>query len=132
MLPGGKRDILVVDGNEDMLIALEWLLEGEGYRPTTAWSGREGLALLRSQRFDLVLLDNHLPDLDYRDILKALQRAPCNTPVIVMQSAEPAVGEADQETALGACGLVNKQMPHQISEAISKCLSLVARTGVGR
>ena len=128
MPPGERKNILVVDSDEDMLIALEWLLDGEGYHVTTAWSGRECLALLRSAKFDLVLLDDHLPDLNCREMLRALHHEQNTTPVIVMHGVESKDNEVDQSLSWGACDVVNKQIPHEISQAINKCLLPVTLT----
>lgn len=56
--------ILIVDDDEAVLIALEHILEGEGYRTVTAWSGREALHLAEDGQFDLVLVDEHLSDVE--------------------------------------------------------------------
>lgn len=64
--------ILIVDDDEDVLIALERLLESEGYNTATAWSGKEALDLSRKSRFDLLLVDEHLADVDAAALLEAL------------------------------------------------------------
>jgi len=56
--------ILIVDDDEDVLIELERLLEGEGYSTATAWSGQEALALSEKLQFDLLLVDEHLANVD--------------------------------------------------------------------
>lgn len=56
--------ILIVDDDEDVLIELEHLLEGEGYSTATAWSGQEALALSGKLQFDLLLVDEDLADVD--------------------------------------------------------------------
>jgi CheY-like chemotaxis protein len=65
--------ILIVDDDEDVLIALERLLEGEGYNTATAWSGKEALALSQSSKFDLLLVDEHLGDVEIATLWDALQ-----------------------------------------------------------
>jgi CheY-like chemotaxis protein len=64
--------ILIVDDDEQVLIALERLLEGEGYSTATAWSGREALALSEKARFDLLLVDEHVADVDFDALRKGL------------------------------------------------------------
>jgi CheY-like chemotaxis protein len=54
--------ILIVDDDQDVLIKLEHLLESEGYRTVTAWSGKEALALSETVDFDLLLVDEHVGD----------------------------------------------------------------------
>ena len=56
--------ILIVDDDQDVLIELEHLLESEGYSTATAWSGQEALALSEKLQFDLLLVDEHLADVD--------------------------------------------------------------------
>ena len=63
-----------MDDDEHVLIALERLLEGEGYRTATAWSGREALALLESADFDVLMIDEHLCDVDANTLLNELMR----------------------------------------------------------
>lgn len=66
--------ILIVDDDEDVLIALERLLEGEGYTTATAWSGKEALALSKESKFDLLLVDEHLGDVEAATLWEALQQ----------------------------------------------------------
>jgi DNA-binding response OmpR family regulator len=63
-----------VDDDEDVLIELERLLEGEGYVTATAWSGREALALSESLQFDLLLVDECLGDVESNALWEELQR----------------------------------------------------------
>lgn len=55
---------MVVDDDRDVADSLEMLLEAEGYRVRVAYDGREGLALVRDTRPDLVVLDVEMPLLD--------------------------------------------------------------------
>jgi CheY-like chemotaxis protein len=66
--------ILIVDDDEEVLIALERVLEGEGYRTATAWSGQEALTLAERERFDLLLLDDDLSDLEVTALCAELLR----------------------------------------------------------
>ncbi len=69
--------ILIVDDDERVLIELERLLEGEGYITATAWGGRQALELSETTRFDLVLVDEHVGDLEPAALLEGLkQRQP--------------------------------------------------------
>lgn len=66
--------ILIVDDDQDVLIELERLLEDQGYSTTTAWSSQEALALADQLRFDLLLVDDHLGDIDRGTLLDELAR----------------------------------------------------------
>ena len=80
--------ILIVDDDEDVLIALERLLEDQGYRTVTAWSGQEALSLLNSQSFDLLLLDRGLPDLDPSEVLQRARAGRPTTSCIMLRGTE--------------------------------------------
>ena len=56
--------ILYVEDDVDIQEALQEILEAAGYRVTIASTATEGLSLLRSQRFHLVISDYNLPDLN--------------------------------------------------------------------
>ncbi len=74
-----KKRILVIDDDEQALISLERLLENEGYETTVAWGGQEGLALLRSNVFDLVLLDDYLRDIEHEEIFGEIRAMASST-----------------------------------------------------
>jgi CheY-like chemotaxis protein len=76
--------ILIVDDDEEALIALERLLEGEGYHTTTAWSAKEALALSDRVKFDLLLVDEHGADVNFDALLAELrQRQPGALPLVL-------------------------------------------------
>src|SRR5262249_7375532 len=59
-LPG----ILIVDDNEDNRYTLQLMLESDGHeRITCATGGNEAIALIKKEKFSLVLLDLMMPDL---------------------------------------------------------------------
>jgi CheY-like chemotaxis protein len=56
--------LLVVDDDPSFLRALVTLLRRDGYAVDTATSGEQALAQLQERRYDALLYDLHLPDLD--------------------------------------------------------------------
>ena len=69
-----SRRVLVVEDEPHIreLVALHLRLEG--WTPELADNGHAALDRLRSERFDLVILDIMLPGLDGLTVLKALRR----------------------------------------------------------
>ena len=66
--------LLVVDDNEDNRYTLTRRLKREGYTNlTTANDGREALELLRSKKFDLMLLDIMMPEMNGYEVLEQLK-----------------------------------------------------------
>ena len=57
--------ILIVDDNDDNRYTLQLLLEADGHeRIASAVGGNEAIALLNKEKFNLVLLDMMMPDLN--------------------------------------------------------------------
>jgi phosphoserine phosphatase RsbU/P len=75
--PSGTRArLLVVDDNEDNRYTLTMRLQLEGYEDITAADdGESALELLRTQDFDLVLLDVMMPKIDGYQVLQRLRAA---------------------------------------------------------
>lgn len=69
-----KGRILAIDDEEFFRHLYRDLLEGEGYYLRTAASGREGLACLRGEEFDLVVTDLNMPELDGLAVTEAIRR----------------------------------------------------------
>jgi DNA-binding response OmpR family regulator len=66
--------VLVVEDEVNLLVALEYNLNSAGYDVLTAEDGENGLALARSEKPDLVILDVMLPKLDGFEICRILRR----------------------------------------------------------
>lgn len=116
-----RKSILVVDDDEHALIVLEALLENTGYDTTTAWSEQSALELLRSRKFDLVLLDDFLPDCR-EGFLTQMERLGIRTPVVVMQSTQPTLHATVRFASLGASDVVSKWSLGELLKAIGSCL----------
>jgi hypothetical protein len=70
----GKPSVLVIDDDEVDCIRVERMI-GSGYSVQHATDASSGLALLRSEQFDCVLLDYRLPDSDGLDLLAQIAEA---------------------------------------------------------
>ena len=96
--------MLVVDDNEDNRYTLTRRLTREGYtNVTTANDGRQALELLQSRRFDLVLLDIMMPELNGYQVLEHLKASPelRHLPVIMISAIEE-IGSVVRCIELGA------------------------------
>ncbi len=85
-----KEKILVVDDDPDIVDALTMILESQGYRVVTASNGIEGLANLKAEKPDLVILDLLMPKMDGFTVFRKLQEPEWedyrNTPVLILTS----------------------------------------------
>lgn len=65
--------ILVIDDDPDILDALAMILQSQGYQVVTARDGVEGLANLKAEKPDLMILDLLMPKMDGFAVCKELQ-----------------------------------------------------------
>jgi len=67
------KKILAVDDDPDILDAVSMILESQGYEVVTARDGVEGLANLKAEMPDLMVLDLLMPKMDGFAVCKELQ-----------------------------------------------------------
>ena len=67
-----SEKILIVDDDPDILDALTIILEAQGYQVSTARDGVEGLATLKAEQPDLLILDLLMPKMDGFAVCKEL------------------------------------------------------------
>ncbi len=79
-----QHSILVVEDNEDLVMGLKDLLHHDGYAVTVADTVAGAIELVRSHRFNAILLDLGLPDGDGLVILKESQRLDPSLPVVIV------------------------------------------------
>src|SRR5688572_2052209 len=76
--------ILVVEDEPRVSSLLARGLAANGFTTEVAENGESALALARSGRFDLVILDVGLPKLDGFDVLRELRAAKETIPVVIL------------------------------------------------
>jgi len=85
-----KKTILTIDDQADIRRLVRMTLEYDGYTVLEACEGEEGLALARSRRPDLILLDVMMPGIDGLMVNKTLQADPqlSRIPVIMLTALD--------------------------------------------
>jgi DNA-binding NtrC family response regulator len=78
------EEVLVVDDEPQMLIAIHETLRREGYSITTAGSAREALCRLREKFYHLVITDMRMPEMTGFDLLKKVKASTPQTPVVLL------------------------------------------------
>jgi signal transduction histidine kinase len=79
-----QGDILVVDDNRINRLKLRHMLEEQGHVVAMAQNGLEALDLLRTQPFDVVLLDLLMPEMDGFQTLQAIKTDQALRSVVVI------------------------------------------------
>ena len=94
--------ILIVDDHPGMSRTLRDILEVEGYTVQVAYSGTEAIELCQWQRFDVILMDVRMPDLNGVEAYRRIKTFADDTRVIMMSaySMEDLKQEAIEEGAI--------------------------------
>ena len=101
--------LLVVDDNKVNRILLARGLEGQGHKVETAENGKLALEKLRSNSFDLVLLDIEMPEMDGYQVLEiCLQDSELREIPIIMTSSLDEIDSVVKCVELGAEDYLNK------------------------
>ncbi len=124
--------ILVVDDDPDILDAVSMILESQGYQVVTARDGVEGLANLKAEMPNLMILDLLMPKMDGFGVLKELQDPRWskyrNIPILILTSVREEAGrrryELETGLELGVDDYVEKPMaPDVLLERVGKLLA---------
>ena len=115
---------LVIEDDPKTARALKKGLRGEGFDAAIARTGEEGLALLGSEKFDLVVLDWMLPGRDGLEILKALRARGSRIPVLLL-TARDAVDDRVLGLNAGADDYLVK--PFAFAELLARLRALSRR-----
>ena len=119
-----ERSVLVVEDEENLLEALRYNLEREGYQVYTATDGGEGLDLARRLKPSIVLLDIMLPTLDGFEICRILRRE-SEVPILMLTAKGE---EVDRVVGLelGADDYITK--PFSIRELVARVRNTLRRS----
>jgi DNA-binding NtrC family response regulator len=110
--------ILLVDDETKILNALASALRTEGHEVTTASSGREAQRLLTQRVFDLLVIDNLMPDVTGLDVIRELAagNSEGERPQVLMMTAHATIESAIEAMKLGALDYLQK--PFDVDEML--------------
>jgi two-component system phosphate regulon response regulator PhoB len=110
-----KEHILAVDDEEDILELIQFNLNREGYKVSTATSGEDALRKVYSKKPDLILLDLMLPDLDGFAVARKLKDDPKKRHIpIIMLTAKGEESDIVTGLELGADDYIVKPFSPRI------------------
>jgi two-component system response regulator HydG len=122
------KRILIVDDDRDMCNLLERYLQRKGFETEAANTGSRGLGLFREKKFDTVICDFRLGDMEGREVLLEMKNLKLGVPVIII------TGYSDIKIAIdvikaGAFDYITKPLvPDEVLNVINKALNT---TGAG-
>jgi len=118
-----KGKILVVDDEDIVRTSCSRTLVPEGYDVRLAKNGVEGLQMAAEERFDLVLTDLKMPDMDGIDVLRNIKEKWPETHVIIVTGYQT-VDTAVKAIKLGANNYIEKPFtPDALLSAVTEALA---------
>lgn len=102
-----KKRILLVDDEPDFVELIRHRLQINGYDVTAVGNGKEALGILRKEKFDAVLLDIIMPQMDGLKTLKTIRKRDKDLPVFML-TAHSDEERFRQANELGASGFIVK------------------------
>jgi CheY-like chemotaxis protein len=103
---GAKKKIMIVEDEQDARTTFTDLLESEGYDVSSAVDGIDALAKAAAEKFDLILLDIVMPNMDGVEVLQKIKTEPAKygTPVVVMLTNISGDAAVEKAMEIGAAG----------------------------
>lgn len=119
-----KKQILIIDDDEDLSFIISDMLEGYGYEVTCSETSQQAFELLTENTYHLILLDINLPDSTGFEICRELRRV--STVPVIFASAR--TSESDRITGFDIGGDDYLPKPYSMKELLSRVNALIRRT----
>jgi len=120
----GKKRILVVDDEPNILMSIQYILDMEGYEVHSARDGEEALDVAERVRPDLILLDVSMPRKDGYEVCRILrEREDMTGTKVIMLTAKGQALEKKKGIEMGADEYVTK--PFSADDLLEKIRTLV-------
>ena len=122
MQASSEPKILLIDDDETLCKVIGEELEQENYSVTCSFSGKEGLAKLNLDKYNLVILDYQMPEMDGYEVLKEIRIIYPSLPVIII-TANTDIDTINKFSLKSICDLVNKPFEFEdLLARIQKCI----------
>lgn len=118
------KKVLIVEDEPLIVKVLAIRLEGLGYKVATAMDGEEGLAAVKKEKPDLVILDIGLPRIDGNTLCELIKAAPDTRHTkVIMLTGKRLMGDMENSFSAGADFYVNK--PYEWQRLLGHIKSLI-------
>lgn len=115
MLPLNLQNkmVLIVEDDEMSFLYLKLLFMLTKCTILHATTGSEAIEMFRANRFDLILMDIHLPDVDGTDVTREIRLTDSKIPIIA-QTAGKTPDEKDQAMQAGCSDVIVKPFTMEV------------------
>ena len=115
-------NVLVIDDEKNLTLAMRRLLSAEGYVTSTAGSGEEALGMVKETDFDVIFLDVNMPDMNGLETFKKLSKVtPKSQVVMITGYGKTLKALVEEARELGVRTVIDKPFKiSQITDAITE------------
>ena len=117
-----QYNLLIVDDEQRFADMLAKRLNLRGCSCRVSYNGRDALNILKKEKFALVILDLHLPDLYGSEVLRRIKKISAETPVIIL-TAHGTEKDRQECLKIGAFDFMQKPL------VIEKLMAILAQIG---
>jgi two-component system NtrC family sensor kinase len=127
----GRRSALVVDDELGVRETLVEILTSSGHRVVAVASGREALERMGEERFDVVLTDIRMPDLDGRALFREIERRwPERASQVVFVSGDTLTSALRAFAAQSGRPVIEKPfLPSEVRRVVTETVTAIERDG---
>jgi len=110
------QKVLLVDDDIEFCEATKLLLESNGYEVITAHDGKEGLAKVRAEKPDIVILDVMMPEMSGYDICVVMKEDSDlkGIPVILLTAVDQALFQTTYTKVMGLMTEADDYIPKPV------------------
>lgn len=119
------KSILIVDDSMSLRTTLGIALKGSGYDVVEAVDGKDGLSKLDGRKYNLIISDVNMPNMDGLTFVKAAKAMPAYrfTPVLMLTTEGDAAKMAEGKAAGVRAWVLKPFQPPALLDAVSKLVS---------
>ncbi len=118
--------ILIVEDEKGLSEELKKTLENEMFTVSTVFNGSDAIDKILSEKFDLIILDLMLPEIDGFEVLKFIREEKVKTPVLIL-TAKGQIDDKVKGLDLGADDYLTK--PFSGVELLARIRAILRRSG---
>ncbi len=118
-------DVLLIEDETKVVDFISKGLDEEGYTVTAAYNGKQGLDLLKAHKYDIVLLDLMIPEIDGLKVLRNMRAWGINTPVLII-TAKSSKEDVVRGLDTGSDDYLTK--PFSFEELLARIRALLRRS----
>jgi len=119
-----RLNVLIIDDNEQITKMISSFLDMSNYDCTVVNDGKEGLELIKTERYDSIVLDIAMPEFDGYEILDTLQKEDPSqiSKIIILTASSIPLETVKKFKELGVSSCLQK--PVDIDQLLSKITSV--------